>query len=258
MVESLQDKIRRALPELLRQDPDFRAEVLALTRQAYADREETESRFDRLLSELKRDREEQVRRWDEQRAERERDRLEQNRKWEEQGRKWEEQDRKWDEQMRENRALLEEIRQVRSRQDQALGAMGSRWGIASEQSFRDALKGILGQSFGVEVFNVNEFDETGMVFGVPDQVEIDVIIQNGDAILCELKSSMSKGDMYVFDRKVAFYQERHHRPVRRKLVISPMVRANARAVAERLGIEVFTYAEDARVLGGQDGSEDSA
>jgi hypothetical protein len=46
--------------------------------------------------------------------------------------------------------------------------------------------------------------------------------------------------MYSFDRKVAFYQKRHERPVGRKLVISPMVDEQARPVSEALGIEVYS------------------
>lgn len=223
MSETIQETIRRALPELLRNDPGFRDELLELTRKVFADRGETESRFDRVLAELQRDREEQ-------------------------SRKWVEQNRKWDQQMAENHALLEEIRQSRVRQDQAFGAIGARWGLASEQSFRAALKGILERSFGVEVLNINDFDDSGVVFGRPDQIEIDVIITNGSVILCELKSSISKADMYIFDRKAAFYEQRHQRAVTRKLAVSPMVRPNVRAVAEKLGIEVFSYAEDVTEL----------
>lgn len=148
-----------------------------------------------------------------------------------------------DEQQRLNFQLLDELRQTRLRQEQGIGALGARWGLASEASFRDALKGILEKSFGVQVVNVNEFDDDGTVFGAPDQVEIDIIIKNGELILCELKSSMSKSDIYTFERKVQYYQRRHGRMATRKLVISPMVRPEARPVAERLGIEVFGCAD---------------
>ena len=40
-------------------------------------------------------------------------------------------------------------------------------------------QGFAQESFGVEVLNVNEFDDEGEVFGRPDQVELDVIIKNG-------------------------------------------------------------------------------
>ena len=210
-----------------------------------------DARFERMLQEFATDRAEQNRKWEENNRKWE----ENNRKWvewgarfdanaEEQKRKWEENNRKWDEQNLANKKLLEEIALSRSQQEQGIGALGARWGVASEHSFRNALKGILEQSFGVEVLHINEFDDEGLVFGRPDQVEIDLIIRNGEVILCELKSSMSKSDMYTFDRKAQYYERRHQRPVQRKLVISPMVHPTARPVAEHLGIEVFSYVED--------------
>jgi hypothetical protein len=169
---------------------------------------------------------------------------EDSQRWHEQNSKWDEQNQKWHEQHQLNMKTLEEIRKSRVRQEQAIGALGARWGLASEASFRAALKGILEKSFGVEVINVNEFDDEGTVFGVPDQVEIDIIVRNGELILCELKSSMSKADIYVFERKVQYYQRRHGRTASRRIVISPMVRPEARPVAERLGIEVFGSADE--------------
>ncbi|MBK1630381.1 hypothetical protein CKO31_06395 [Thiohalocapsa halophila] len=143
---------------------------------------------------------------------------------------------------------LKKLRQIRLRQEQAIEALGAPWGLSSEASFRAALKGILEESFGVEVLNVNEFDDEGTVFGVPDQVEIDIIVRNGELILCELKSSMSKADIYTFERKVDYYQRRHGRTATRKIVISPMVRPEARPVAERLGIEIFGSADQVSAL----------
>ncbi|WP_295432479.1 DUF3782 domain-containing protein [uncultured Thiodictyon sp.] len=242
-VEEIKSRLQAELPLLLREDAGFRRWLEDLIRSTAVTPESFDARFDRLLNELAADREEQARK----RADQERKWDEQwtgeGRKWEAQERKWEAQERKWDEQTRFNFQLLDELRQTRLRQEQGIGALGARWGLASEASFRDALKGILEKSFGVEVINVNEFDDEGTVFGTPDQVEIDVIIRNGELILCELKSSMSKSDIYTFERKVLYYQRRHGRTATRKLVISPMVRPEARPVAERLGIEVFGCAD---------------
>jgi hypothetical protein len=218
-VEDLKTRLKAELPELLKQDQGIRQWLEQLIRETAVTPETFDARFERMLQEFATDRAEQ--------------RL-----------KWEENNRKWDEQNLANKKLLEEIALSRSRQEQGIGALGTRWGVASEHSFRDALKGILEQSVGVEVLHINEFDDEGLVFGRPDQVEIDLIIQNGVVILCELKSSMSKSDMYTFDRKAQYYERCHRRPVRRKLVISPMVYPTARPVAEHLGIEVFSYVED--------------
>jgi len=241
----LKAQLQAELPELLKQDNNFRQWLEQLIRQTAVMPESFDTRFERMLQEFAADRAEQRRKWDEH-----------DRAWEEwsakfdahaeeQRRTWDEQNRsKWDEQNRKNNELLEEIKLSRSRQDQGIGALEARWGIASEHSFRAALKGILEKSFGVEVLNVNEFDDEGTIFGAPDQVEIDIIIKNGELILCELKSSMSKSDMYIFDRKVRYYERRHQRQVQRKIAVSPMVPPPVRAVADKLGIEVFGHAED--------------
>ena len=91
--------------------------------------------------------------------------------------------------------------------------------------------------------NVTEFDEAGYVFGHPDQVELDIIIKDGLLIICEIKSSMSRSDVYAFGRKVEFYEQGHQEKATRKLVISPMVDEYAQRVAKKLGIEVYSYAE---------------
>lgn len=269
--ESLKELIKRELPALLRSDPALRRFILDLTRETYADRRETEDRFDRILEELRNDREEQARKWDANQAELRRDREErarvwdeykveqnlkwedqnrkwddqnrkwdeQNRKWDEQNLKWEEQNRKWDENQAELKRLHEEIMAQAKKFDRSIGALGARWGIQSEKAFREALAGILEQNFGVKVLHINEYDERGEVFGRPDQVEIDVVVKNGLLLICELKSSISKSDMYIFERKARFYEQRHQQTANKRIVISPMIDAGAQKVARQLGIETY-------------------
>jgi len=203
---------------------------------------------------LRRDREEQSRKWDENQEALRRDREEQSRKWdenqealrrdrEEQSSRWAEQDAKWADNQKVINQMLQEIRVLSRKHDSTIGALGSRWGLHTEQSFRSALKAILEDSFAVEVQNVTEFDEAGYVFGHPDQVELDIIIKDGLLIICEIKASMSRSDVYTFGRKVEFYEQEHQRKATRKLVISPMVDEYAQRVAKKLGIEVYSYAE---------------
>ena len=220
--------IRKELPGLLRRDRALREWVLELTRTQYADKGETESRFDQVLEQLRQNQEVQDRKWTEY---------------------LEAQDRKWEENQRLLRRMQESIEAQAKKHDSSIGALGARWGLYSEQAFRRGLEGILSASFGVEVRNITEYDEGGDVFGHPDQVELDVVIQDGTLLLVEIKSSMSKADMYIFERKVAFYEQHHGRPVARKLVISPMVEEGARQVAERLMIEVYSHAEEASLEG---------
>ncbi|ASC70790.1 hypothetical protein XM38_017370 [Halomicronema hongdechloris C2206] len=207
----LKQTLQDILPDLIANDPAIRDFVLRTVSDYYAGKVDTESRFDRVLAELQRDREDNT--------------------------------RQWHEQHQHNRDVLAELKRHDQRHDSTIGALGSRWGLYSEASFRNALKGILEESFGVQVLNINDFDDTGEVFGRPDQVELDIIIKNGDVLICEIKSSLSKADMYTCDRKTTFYQKHHQRPVSRKLVISPMVDDRALPVAAALGIEVYSYAD---------------
>ena len=284
--------IRNELPQLLQSDPSLSAYILAVAREHFPTKVETEDRFTRMLNELARDREEQTRKWkeqkaeddrkwkeqkaesdrkwkeqkaesdrkwEEQKAEDKREREEQNRKWEEQNRKWKEQkaedDRKWEEQKAEDKRKWDESNRrfdethekmvAQSKKlDRSVGALGARWGLQSERAFRDALAGILVENFGVEVVNVNEFDDEGEVFGKPDQVELDIIIKNGLLIICELKSSVDKPAMYVFERKARFYEKRHQRQADRLIVISPMIENRARQVGKKLGIEMYADSLD--------------
>lgn len=149
---------------------------------------------------------------------------------------WEERHQEWERQYEQKLKLLGVMI--------ARDPIGARWGFSSEQTFHDVSRSIFEELSGLEMVSVIEFDAKGEVFGRPDQIELDVIIQNGMLILCEIKSSISRSDMYTFDRKVTFYEKRHGRKATRKLVISPMVDARTLALADELGIEVYNYVED--------------
>jgi len=199
--------------------------------------EKSEQRFEEIQRESNE-------RWEKSEQKFEEMQRESNERWEKNQQKFEEMRRESDERFEQ---LMEEIKALSRKHDSSIGALGARWGIAAESSFRDGLKAILEQDFGVQVVNVTEYDEEGEVFGRPDQVELDLIIHNGDLIICEIKSSMSRSDMYAFFRKVQFYEKRHQRKATKLMVISPMVDQRAKAVADTLGIAVYSYADDVQL-----------
>lgn len=249
--------IQQQLPNIIAEDPTIRDFILRTVSEYYSPKQESDRKFDeftarvdRILDKLDQNEKIQAQKWEEN-----------NRKWEENNRrldeqnrrldefireqnhKWEENNHKWNLQYQQNQETLAEIRKMNQKHESTIGALGSRWGLYSEASFRNALAGILQESFDVEVMNLNDYDPDGIVFGRSDQVEIDVIIKNGLVILCEIKSSIDKGGMYIFDRKVEFYRQKYQREVNRKIVISPMVADNAFPVAKDLDIEVYSYAD---------------
>ena len=268
--EQLEQFIVQKLPTLMQGNPKFQETILALARQHFADRQEVDDRFHQLLGELRREREERALEWqdyireqnrklEQQATEWKEYKQEQDRKWEDQNRKWEqhtiewkeykqEQKRKWEETKLEFDKVHKAIATQGKKHDRGISALGARWGLKSERAFRNALAGILEESFEIQVLNVVEHDDEGIVFGRPDQIELDVIIKNGLLIICELKSSMSRSDVYTFEKKVRFYEKRHQRQATRLLIISPMVDDKARWIADELGIEVFDDSLDVESL----------
>jgi hypothetical protein len=271
----LKNLLQQQLPQIIAEDSQIRDLILRTVSNYYAPKDETQDRFNQLMEELRRDRELQQIKWEEQKVKWQESDLrfdemlaqiqhqseEQKAKWlesdrrfdemlaqmdrkfEVQERKWEEQKEKWLESDRRFEQMLAEVKEMNRKHDSTIGALGSRWGLYSEASFRNALKGILEESFKIQVLNINEYDDSGEVFGRPDQVELDVIIKNGLLIICEIKSSFSKSDMYIFNRKVAFYEKQHNTKADRKLVISPMVDERAKPIAQDFGIEIYSYAD---------------
>jgi len=284
--------IRQRLPELMRTDPEIRGWILDLGREYFADRAQTDARFEQMLAELRQERENRNRRFEEERAEWRRlweeereawnrrfqeEREAWNRRWEEEraeserrwrrflaryerrwqqqlaewNRRWEEEraesQRRWEENQKEHQEFRETFRHLLQRIDTGISAIGARWGIFAESAFRNGIQAILEESFGVQVLHYQGYDETGDVFGHPDQVELDLIIRDSTLIVCEIKSSMSRSDMYTFDRKVRFYERREGRRADRKMVISPMVEEKALQIAQKLGIEVYTHADEVRL-----------
>ncbi len=171
-----------------------------------------------------------------------------------------ENDRKHEEifqELRENDKKFEEDRKKLNEHDKRLdktldvldytvGALGARWGRNSEAAFRDGLRAILKDKLDAEVINFLDYDEKGYVFGRPDQVEIDVVVHNKEIMLVEIKSSLSKADIYIFKRKVEFYEQKHKKKANRIIVISPMIDPIVYEIAGKLGIEVYTSPVDVK------------
>lgn len=240
-LQEIKKAIMSDLPRMMETEPEIRDLILRLTREMYAGKQETNDRFAQMLEELKRDREASERRWQAWEKKWDENLKAQREQWEAQEKKWEAQEKKWEENQKVINSMLQRIEEQNKKHESSIGALGARWGLYSEAAFRNGLRAILEDSFGVTVQRYKDYDYEGQVFGRPDQIEMDVIIHNGTLILCEIKSSFDKAGMYAFWRKRNFYQQKHGREVSRNIAISPMIDDRAKRVAEDLGIETYSY-----------------
>jgi len=241
---------RNELPFIPRKSDTVKGVVKTTLKEKLASKEQTQDNLKILVEESRKNKIELDKKWQkyklEQNQEWEKNRIEQNKRWE----KYElEQDKNRLHQQKTDKKFSKvhnEIMEMNKKYNRQIGALGSRWGLQSERTFRDALAGILEKTFNVKVLNINDFDEEGVVFGHPDQIEMDIIVQNGMLIICELKSSMSKSDLYTFERKINFYEKKYNKKATRKIVISPMIAYNAHGVAKKLNLEIYSDSLDVK------------
>lgn len=138
---------------------------------------------------------------------------------------------------------LSDHRRAIWRLEARIGALGRRWGMESEATFREAMYRLLAPlGYIVERFVMQ--DEEGVVFGRPDQVEIDLLIRNDEVIAAEIKASVSKSDVAVFLRKLEFVERVLKRTVTKRVIISPFIDDDATRFAQDAGIEVYELPDD--------------
>ena len=187
--------------------------------------------------------EENARRWEENNK-----RWEENAKrWEENNKRWEENNKKWEEAYRRFEVIENELKALREDFNKAylefsrrLDALGARWGVVSEEAFREGMRGVVEKILGVAKIDRWVFrDEGGEVYGYPSIVEADVVVKDSVHALVEVKSSISKGDVLEFWRIGKLYERvTGFKP--RLVMISPYVDEKAFEAATKLGIELYT------------------
>ena len=257
-ITAILNELRQMREESEQQRVEFREEMQVLREESNRLREESEQRWvefrqemEALREESNRLREESEQRWIEFREEMEALREESNRLREESEQRWIEFREEMEAQREESNQLREESRTSRAYLDDELRrfhhtvqGLGARWGLQSEEAFRNGLAAILTDELGFRVERYENYDNTGSVFGQPEQVEMDVIIRNASMIAIEIKSSVSRGDLALFQRKVAFFEQTENVTVNRRFFISPFIDPNAVELAAAMDIELYTHSLD--------------
>ena len=128
----------------------------------------------------------------------------------------------------------EELRETR----RVVTVIAHRFGVISEEGFRQALKHVIEGILGVGVVERKSLkDETGLVYGHPAVVEVDVVIRDKSHVLVEIKSRVSRGDVAELYRIGKLYEEQTGvKP--RLLIVGGFVDSDARITASELGVEI--------------------
>ena len=257
-ITAILNELKQMREESERQRVEFRQEMQVLREESNRLREESEQQWAHFRQEMavlreesNRLREESEQQWAHFRQEMAVLREESNRLREESEQRWVEFREEMQVLREESNRLREESRASRAYIDDELKrfhhtvqGLGARWGLMSEEAFLNGLAAILTDELGFRVERYEGYDDSGSVFGQPEQVEMDVIIRNGLVVAIEIKSSVTRGDLSLFQRKIAFFEQTENVTVNRRIFISPFVDPNAVGLAARMGIELYTHSLD--------------
>ena len=238
MVASEIIELKKKLISLLKEDEEFRLVVVGLIG------------YSEVLKRLDRHEEEMRRVWESIEKLRE-DFLifvkEQEKRWEENNRRWEENSRRWEETYKRFEVIENELKRLREDFNRAfeslsrrVDALGARLGIIAEGSFREGMRGVVEEVFGVgEVRRWVYYDDKGEVLGYPSVIEVDLLIRDRTHVLVEVKASTSDSDVSKLWRVGKLYE----RVVGIKpelVIITPFIDRGGLRTAKELGVKVYT------------------
>ena len=144
-------------------------------------------------------------------------------------------------QIEKHTSAIEILVREQERLSRRIDALGARWGLIAEETFKQALEKFLKEYFKVaEIEKVIIVDEEGYVYGIPSQIEYDIIVRNNIHHIVEVKSSTTRGDIAAFHRKTILY-EKKRKVKTRKIVVTCYIDEKARKLAQKLGIEIIKY-----------------
>jgi hypothetical protein len=124
--------------------------------------------------------------------------------------------------------------------ERRISALGARWGLQTEEAFREGLRGIMEREFGVRVERWVEKDKEGIVYDHPSDVELDIAVKDGKTILIEISSHIKASDIPIFRRKAEFYEKITGVRADRLVIVTPYADDKALEMAKEFGIEIYT------------------
>ncbi len=128
--------------------------------------------------------------------------------------------------------------------DSRISALGSRWGIFAEDTFRKGFEELLPE-LGYKVIKWRKMDKACKVFLRPRPAEIDILIRDKKKIAIEIKSSLTLGELEVFERSVRFYEEEEKEKIDKKIIITLFPYPGVESYAKRLKVKIIKSESEA-------------
>ncbi|RLG03517.1 MAG: hypothetical protein DRN61_04670 [Thaumarchaeota archaeon] len=142
------------------------------------------------------------------------------------------------------KAFEEEMRKLREDFNKLshwmMGVAGYRWGLASEEAFRQAVD-YIAKSLGYPIAERKVLvDHDGSITGTPGrEIDVNACIKDKEHLLIEVTMYAKKEDLWKLNYASKLYQrETGHKP--KLLLITPHAPPEVQALAQKLDIHVLT------------------
>jgi hypothetical protein len=119
------------------------------------------------------------------------------------------------------------------------GVLGSRWGDGAEETFRQGLLEIV-RELGYRVEHYHGEDPEGFINYTPRSFDLDVLVQDGELVVAEIKSNASGADVTEFHRSVLLFERQTGRQAARRIMVAVTIQQSALERAKEWGIIVAT------------------
>jgi len=127
--------------------------------------------------------------------------------------------------------------------DKTLVTIAHRFGVLSEVTFREAMRGVLEKYFGAIAQHWTYYDREGIVYGELSIIEVDVVVRDGTHILVEVKSRVDTGDVLELVRIAKLY-EKVEKVKPRLAIVGDFIHPRAKELVKRLGVDIYGYLEE--------------
>ncbi len=233
--------IEKRLPKIIEKHPEVKRKIEEILEKKAATKDDIKA----ILLELQRQREEANKRFEmleRENAKRfEAMERENAKRFEAIERRFETMERRFEILVKEMRAGFEALdRKIETR----ISALGSRWGIYAEDAFRKTFEELL-PGLGYKVIKWKKIDEKGVIFSRPRPVEIDILIKNKKRIAIEIKSSLTIGELEIFEKSVKFYEREEREKITEKIVVTLFPYPGVEEYAGELKIKVIKSEREA-------------
>jgi len=233
------DELKEAIIELIKEDETFRLIIKGALADSFVTKEELTS----VLEEIKDLRIDFNKRMESFEKRMEEMRTDFNKRMESFEKRMEEMRADFNKRMEEMRTdfnkRMESFEKRMEAFDIKLSSLGARWGLYSEESIRNAFRGLLEEFFNAKVGRWETYDENGIVYGYPSMIEADIVIKDNKHILIEIKSHVRKSDVAELLRISEVYEKVEG--VKPELaIVTPFIDENALEFARSKKVRIYT------------------